>query len=90
MNGIDDAEVGALVLSLLDSRAAGATLCPSEVARALAKEDGEWRMAMPRVHAAVDRLLHKELIRLSWKGERLESRSGPYRIASRRGVLAEE
>ncbi|MGN5374449.1 DUF3253 domain-containing protein [Sphingomonas hankookensis] len=68
----------AATLSLLARRAADATICPSEVARALSPED--WRGAMPSVHAAVDRLVREGLVRISWKGERLATRSGPYRI----------
>ena len=71
-------------LTLLASRAAEATVCPSEVARVLAASDGtaanNWRDKMPDVHAAVDRLLDDGLIRLSWKGRVLSARSGPYRI----------
>ena len=71
-------------LALLASRAAEATVCPSEVARQLAAQDeaatSTWRDKMPDVHAAVDRLLDEGLIRISWKGEPLTKRSGPYRI----------
>lgn len=65
-------------LALLARRAPGATICPSEVARALAPED--WRGAMPAVHAAVDGLVEAGLVRLSWKGEAMLTRTGPYRI----------
>ena len=67
-------------LALLDARAEGATVCPSEVARALAGAGGDWREAMPRVHAAVDQLVAEGRVRLSWKGRRLAARAGPYRI----------
>jgi hypothetical protein len=69
----------ATALDLLARRAAGATICPSEVARALSPED--WRGAMPSVHAAIDGLVRDGSVRLSWKGERLATRSGPYRIS---------
>lgn len=51
-----------LTLMLLTQRAPGATVCPSEVARALvATEQGgqthNWRDVMPLVHAAVDSLV---------------------------------
>jgi hypothetical protein len=36
---------------------------------------------MPSVHAAIDGLVRDGAVRLSWKGERLAARSGPYRIA---------
>ena len=72
-----------MIVSLLAKRASGATLCASKVARALAVENKSeaWRTAMPVVHAAVDGLLHQGAVKLSWKGEPLETRSGPYRIA---------
>ena len=66
-------------LAMLARRPPDATVCPSEVARAIAGPD-MWRDAMPAVHAAVDALLSERLIRLSWKGEELAERVGPYRI----------
>lgn len=67
----------AATLSLLARRAPDATICPSEVARAIAPD---WRGAMPAVHAAIDALIRDGLVRLSWKGRALATRSGPYRI----------
>lgn len=67
----------AAALVLLAHRAPGATVCPSEVARAVASD---WRAAMPDVHAAIDALVSDGLVRLSWKGRTLAKRSGPYRI----------
>lgn len=67
----------AATLSLLARRAPDATICPSEVARAVAPD---WHEAMPAVHAAVDALVHDGLVQLSWKGRPLATRSGPYRI----------
>ena len=75
-------------MALLAARASGATVCPSEVARAMvAAADGEealkdWRAAMPIVHTAVDQLVSEGLVRLSWKGKVLKTRAGPYRIGS--------
>jgi hypothetical protein len=70
----------AAVLTLLAERKAPATICPSEAARRIADDKGQWRLAMPLVHAAVDRLLDQDIVRLSWKGKPLSARSGPYRI----------
>ncbi|MBV8686735.1 MAG: DUF3253 domain-containing protein [Alphaproteobacteria bacterium] len=83
-----EGEARAATLALLAARAAGATLCPSEVARALAAAAGkaDWRGEMPAVHAAVDRLAAEGLVRLSWKGAAKARREGPYRIG--RGVRA--
>jgi len=66
-------------LALLAKRRADQTICPSEVARALAPAN--WRAAMPRVHFAVDALLSEGAITLCWKGRPLPARAGPYRIA---------
>ncbi len=66
------------VLMLLDRRAPGATLCPSEAARLL--NPVEWRGAMPVVHAAVDAMRAEGRVSLSWKGKPLDARDGPYRI----------
>lgn len=71
-------------LTLLAARAADATVCPSEVARAMAASDPggpAWRDLMPVVHRGVDRLLADDQVRLRWKGQALPTRTGPYRIA---------
>ncbi|HEX8191374.1 MAG TPA: DUF3253 domain-containing protein [Allosphingosinicella sp.] len=77
-------------LALLARRVPDATICPSEVARALASAAGEpdWRSAMPAVHAAVDGLAAEGLVRLSWKGAAMPVREGAYRIG--RGDAGEE
>lgn len=67
------------MLALLDARAAGATVCPSEAARVLAA-GGDWRAEMARVHAAVDALAAEGAVRLSWRGEAMAARAGAYRI----------
>jgi hypothetical protein len=73
------------VLALLARRASGATICPSEVARALADaaapSGAGWRDLMPIVHGAIDQLLDDDIVSLSWKGKPLATRTGPYRIA---------
>ena len=78
------------VLKLLAARSSGATVCPSEVARAciLALPEGQaaaekWREAMPAVHATIDELLAEGVVQLSWKGKPLATRMGPYRISRR-------
>ncbi|RST32081.1 DUF3253 domain-containing protein [Sphingomonas ginkgonis] len=69
-------------MALLADRAADATICPSEAARALATARGEadWRPHMAEVHDAVDRLVADARVRLSWKGTAMATRNGPYRI----------
>lgn len=70
------------IQTLLAARAPGATVCPSEVARAMAADAGkeDWRSEMPAVHRAVDAMIAEGLVRLSWKGEPMPVREGPYRI----------
>jgi hypothetical protein len=77
-----DGDARATVLALLARRAEGATLCPSEVARAMAAaaERDDWRAEMAGVHAAVAGLVAEGLVRLSWKGEARQVGDGPYRI----------
>ena len=73
------ASARSMILTLLGARAPGATVCPSEVARAISSKES-WQDAMPAVHAAVDQLLTEGLVRLTWKGHSLTTRAGPYRI----------
>lgn len=79
----DAGEARTATLALLAQREAGATICPSEVARAIAAAAGtaDWRGAMPIVHAAIDAMAADGLVRLSWKGTAMPVRAGPYRIA---------
>ena len=71
-------DLEAEILKMLGRRAEGATLCPSEVARFVAPDD--WRAEMIAVHAATDKLVSRGEISLSWKGELMPRRKGPYRI----------
>ena len=75
-------EAGEAILAQLARRGPGKTICPSEAARVLAGPDGDWRARMTEVHHAVDGLIAASRIALSWKGEALGKRDGPYRIAS--------
>ena len=74
------------ILALLAARKPEATVCPSEVARALVatgdvETDGaQWRGAMPKVHATIDAMVTDGTVSLSWKGTPLDIRAGPYRI----------
>lgn len=69
-----------MTLALLAARSEGATVCPSEIARAIATPE-TWRDAMSDVHWGVDQLLADGMIRLSWKGRPVATRAGPYRIS---------
>ena len=71
------------ILALLEARAPGATICPSEAARRLAGPNGDWRTEMDAIHAATDTLVASGAITISWKGAPMQKRRGPYRIARR-------
>lgn len=81
-----ECDVRAVTLALLARRSPDSTVCPSEVARAIAAAAGleDWRGAMPEVHAAIDLMVAQGLVRLSWKGEAMPVRAGPYRIGRAR------
>lgn len=51
-----DAEIEAQIFGLLALRRDGATICPSEVARALVPEEARWRALMPQVRQVAQRL----------------------------------
>lgn len=82
--GPETSRAQAATLALLDARAPGGTVCPSEVARVLAG-GADWREAMPIVHAAVDAMVAEGVVRLSWKGVAVPRREGPYRIGRGEG-----
>lgn len=42
-------DIAATIVRLLDARAPEASICPSDVARALADDETAWRALMPRV-----------------------------------------
>ncbi len=77
---IGPADAQEATLRLLSARSATATICPSEVARMLAGDGGDWRAMMPVVHDGVDELVAAGTIRLSWKAVPMARRAGPYRI----------
>ena len=68
------------IQALLDERKRGASICPSEAARILARDGEDWRKLMPIVHAAVE-MIGEAIVTISWKGQGLRTREGPYRIS---------
>ena len=68
------------ILALLAERAEGATICPSEVARAL--DPGDWRPLMPVVRDAAASLVASGDVEVTQGGEvvDLESARGPIRL----------
>jgi hypothetical protein len=78
MSGRDAVE--AAILEAVHRRGAGRTLCPSEVARAMAPDD--WRGLMPLVRAAAARLARQGAIAVTQKGAPVDAETarGPIRL----------
>ena len=75
----DDAALEAAILDALVRRAPGASICPSEAARALAED---WRPLMPRIRAAASRLVAEGRVVATRKGAPVDPAApgGPIRL----------
>ena len=71
------------VLELLDARARGATICPSEAARAVGGDD--WRPLMEPARAAARRLVARGEVEITQAGHVVDGSTakGPIRIRRR-------
>ena len=80
-----DAEAQAAIRSLLEQRAGGATICPSEAARAIAG-DGDFRALMPLVRDAARAMADGGEIDVTQRGEvvDIDRARGPIRLRLRR------
>ena len=73
------------ILSLLDARAAGATICPSEAARAVGSDDADpeaWRELMEPARRAARRLVDVGEVEITQGGRVVDpsTAKGPIRI----------
>ena len=76
--------VEATLLRLLAEREAQASICPSEVARALGDDEAVWRALMPAVREAAAHLAQAQRIEVQRRRTvRIEDAKGPVRL--RRG-----
>lgn len=94
-NDAADDAIEAAMTSLLAARAPGATICPSEVARALVPDDeAAWRAAMPAVRRVAAALARRGRVRVTRGGIEVdaESAGGPIRLGTpaRGGPAADE
>ena len=82
LDAMDDvgARLERAIDALLDARRAGATICPSEAARAVDSED--WRELMPAARAAAGRLAATGRVQVTQGGEVVDvaSARGPVRV----------
>jgi hypothetical protein len=80
------------ILELLDRRASGATICPSEAARKVASEQaaGEWRPLMEPARRAARRLVDQGVVDITQGGRPVDpsTAKGPIRVRSRGGPTA--
>ena len=77
-----DSETAEAIFALLDRRRGDATICPSEVARAMHAEEPDWRAAMPHIRQVAAALASRGLLRVTRRGEEVDatSKGGPIRL----------
>ena len=63
-----DANLEAAIVELLEQRARGATICPSEAAKAVGGADGDWRALMERSRRAARRLVASGRVEITQRG----------------------
>jgi hypothetical protein len=82
MSASDPEQLARTILDLLDRRQAGATICPSDAARAAAGDDDHWRELMDPVRTAARLLVQRGLVEVTQRGEvvDLDAARGPVRI----------
>jgi len=77
-----DADVEGQIFALLAQRKPHTTICPSEVARALVSEGGDWRHYMPQVRQVARALAHQQRLRVTRGGVPVDAIApgGPIRL----------
>lgn len=80
-----DDEIACEIVLQCRERGPGGSICPSEVARALAVEESAWRELMPRVRHVAAMLVGEGKIAATQKGAPVDplSARGPIRLALR-------
>lgn len=79
---VSDVQIRAAIASVLEARLPPATICPSEVARAIAPD--AWRLWMPRVRAVAIDMARAGLLEIRQGGGRVDADAelrGPIRLA---------
>ena len=80
-------DLHSLILRLLDARAPGQTICPSEAARAVASSElrSEWEPLMPPIRAAALDLVARGEIVITQRGDIVDGNTakGPIRLRRR-------
>ena len=79
---MNDQAIVATIRALLDARAPSASICPSEVARALSPEGAAWRALMPEVRRVAAQLANEGTLRVTQGSADVNARTagGPIRL----------
>lgn len=83
MSGGGEAHIAATIFALLDARAAGGSICPSDVARALERDEDRWRALVPAVRDVARRLAREGRLRVTQRDQDLSLEPvwrGPIRL----------
>jgi hypothetical protein len=85
---VSRARIEATIFALLEARAPGATICPSDAARALGDGEVEWRALMPAVREVAAELARAGRLRTTQRGQEVDALSahGPIRLARPEGL----
>lgn len=77
-----DSALERAIVRLLEQRAAGATICPSEAAKTVVGPDGPWRGLMEPARAAARRLVAQGEVVITQRGRVVDpsTAKGPIRI----------
>ncbi len=75
-------QLSTVILNLLSHRDPGKTICPSEAARAVAGEEGDWRALMEPARQAAEKLAADGVLEVAQKGEVVDvaTARGPIRL----------
>ena len=66
-----------MIFGLLDARAPGSTICPSEVARGLSDDEATWRGLMPAVRRVAAALAAEDRLRVTARGKDVDALAAP-------------
>jgi hypothetical protein len=85
-----DERIAAAIFALLAARAADATICPSEAARALAGDEAAWRALMPELRRVAAALAQAGSLRVTQHGDEVDALAarGPIRLGRPLGQRA--
>jgi hypothetical protein len=78
----EDEAIANAILALLATRAPSASICPSDVARAMVTDEKEWRAKMPDIRRVAARLAAQGRVKVTRGKAEVDalSKGGPIRI----------